>query len=51
MILLINKNKTKGNKMPELIEISGNKVRYIRQEVLKEVGVEDFVAGIESSMG
>lgn len=35
----------------DTIKIVGEKVQYVREEVLKEVGIDDFVANIESNMG
>lgn len=37
--------------MPEIIKIVGDSVQYIREEVIREVGVDSFVANIEKNMG
>lgn len=37
--------------MPDIVRIIGDKVQYVREEVVKEIGVDNFVAGIESKMG
>lgn len=37
--------------MPDIVKIVGDKVQYVREEIVKEIGIDNFVAGIENNMG
>jgi hypothetical protein len=37
--------------MPDIVKIVGNEVQYIREEIVKKVGVDSFIANIENNLG
>jgi hypothetical protein len=37
--------------MPDIVKIVGNEVQYVREEVVKKVGIDSFIANIENNLG
>lgn len=37
--------------MPDIVKIVGNEVQYVREEVVKKIGIDSFLANIENNLG